>query len=133
MILERIKLNDSNALVTGARAGIGAGICAALAEVGANVALHGRETPPEKSAASARATGQEVVALTGGMADPSACEASMNAALRKPGPIDILVNNAAIIRRAPAAQILPFGIGISSSRLISQAFFAFASWPATTW
>jgi 2-deoxy-D-gluconate 3-dehydrogenase len=104
MILETFKLNGSNALVTGARAGIGAGIAVALAEAGANVALHGREAPPEKTAAAVRAMGQRVVTLAGDLTDPSACEALVNAVSRELGSIDILVNNAAIIRRAPAAD-----------------------------
>ena len=104
MILEKFKLNGSNALITGSRAGIGAAIGIALAEAGANVALHGRKTPPEETAATARATGQKVVTLAGELTDPSVCQALVDATVSELGSIDILVNNAGIIRRAPAAD-----------------------------
>ena len=41
MILEAFRLTGKNALVTGSSRGLGAAIAVALAEAGANVALHG--------------------------------------------------------------------------------------------
>lgn len=104
MILEKFQLNGRNALITGARAGIGAAIAAALAQAGANVALHGRRTPPEETAAAARAAGRKVVTFTGELTDPSACQALVDGTVGELGSIDILVNNAGIIRRAPAVD-----------------------------
>jgi 2-deoxy-D-gluconate 3-dehydrogenase len=104
MILGSFNLRGRNALVTGSRSGIGAAIALALAEAGANVAAHGRKSPPDETVSRARAAGREVVALTGDIADPVACSDLVNDAIRALASIDILVNNAGIIRRAPAAD-----------------------------
>ncbi|PYS45651.1 MAG: 2-deoxy-D-gluconate 3-dehydrogenase, partial [Acidobacteria bacterium] len=47
MILDKFKLDDRVALVTGASAGLGAAIAVALAEAGANVAVHGNSRTPD--------------------------------------------------------------------------------------
>jgi 2-dehydro-3-deoxy-D-gluconate 5-dehydrogenase len=104
MILDAFKLDGKNALITGSRRGLGAAIAIALAEAGANVAVHGHESRPEETAAAARATGHKVAVLTGDVADPQADEALVEATVRELGSIDILVNNAGIIRRAPTAD-----------------------------
>ena len=46
MILERFELTAKNALVTGSDKGLGSAIALALAEAGANVAVHGRTSDP---------------------------------------------------------------------------------------
>jgi NAD(P)-dependent dehydrogenase (short-subunit alcohol dehydrogenase family) len=51
MSLSAFQLNGKNALVTGSRRGLGAAMALALAEAGANVACHGRDSEtPEPSA-----------------------------------------------------------------------------------
>lgn len=58
MILESFQLAGKNALVTGSRRGLGAGIALALAQAGANVKCHGRSADsggmPETVAALGR-------------------------------------------------------------------------------
>jgi 2-dehydro-3-deoxy-D-gluconate 5-dehydrogenase len=104
MILDVFKLDGKNALVTGSRRGLGAAIAIALAEAGANVAVHGHTSSPDETAATARAKGRKIAVLTGDVADPSTDGALIEATVRQLGSIDILVNNAGIIRRAPAAD-----------------------------
>jgi len=47
MILERFSLKGKTALVTGSSRGLGAAIALALAEAGANVAVHGSRAVPQ--------------------------------------------------------------------------------------
>ena len=47
MILDRFSLKGKIALVTGSSRGLGAGIAMALAEAGADVAIHGSRVVPE--------------------------------------------------------------------------------------
>jgi NAD(P)-dependent dehydrogenase (short-subunit alcohol dehydrogenase family) len=46
MILDKFRLDDKVALVTGAAAGLGAAIAVALAEAGAHVVAHGNSRAP---------------------------------------------------------------------------------------
>lgn len=104
MILDDFRLDGKNALVTGSSRGLGAGIAVALAEAGANVAVHGREAQPDRTAEQVRAAGGETLRLTGDVAEAGVCQQLIDAVLSDWGSLDILVNNAGIIRRSPAAQ-----------------------------
>ena len=104
MILDSFRLSGKNALVTGSQKGLGAAIAIALAQAGANVALHCRSADPKETAESVRASGVGAVSLRGDVADAEVCEELVDGTVRQFGSIDILVNNAGIIRRAPAVE-----------------------------
>jgi 2-dehydro-3-deoxy-D-gluconate 5-dehydrogenase len=104
MVLDSFNLTGKNALVTGSHKGLGAAIAIALAQAGANIALHGRSADPEETAKSVRASGVKAISLRGDVADPKVCDEMLETTVRDLGSIDILVNNAGIIRRAPAAD-----------------------------
>ena len=95
MILERFKLTDRVAIVTGAGRGIGRGIAVALAEAGADVICAAR-TPSEIEETA------ELVAATGSRGLPLACDVNDSDQLRSLverarddlGRLDIVVNNA---------------------------------------
>lgn len=89
------------ALVTGASRGIGAAIAKALAEAGADVAVHGNQTPAETTANVVRSFGRRAAVLVGDMADPSAPDRLVQETVAALGGLDIVVNNAGIIRRGP--------------------------------
>jgi 2-deoxy-D-gluconate 3-dehydrogenase len=94
----RFSLAGRRALVTGANTGIGQAIAVALAEAGAEVVCAGRRDCTETLAAI-RAAGGVAEELHLDLADPMA--AGPVFAERE---IDLLVNNAGIIRRADAVE-----------------------------
>ena len=103
MILEAFSLKGRNALVTGSRSGLGAAMAVALAEAGANVVVNSRGNAAETCAAICRA-GARAIPAVADVADPQACSALVDLAVRELGSLDILINNAGIIRRSPAAD-----------------------------
>ncbi|MGE5125135.1 MAG: glucose 1-dehydrogenase [Betaproteobacteria bacterium] len=91
------------ALVTGAAGGLGAAYAEALAEAGADVAVHDR-TAVDATCERVRALGRRAAALSGDVTDPRAPERLVQETLQALGALDIVVNNAGTIRRAPAAE-----------------------------
>jgi len=91
------------ALVTGASGGLGAAYAVALAEAGADVAVHDR-TPVDETCERVRALGRRAVALSGDITDPEVPARMVRETLDALGSLDIVVNNAGTIRRAPAAD-----------------------------
>ncbi len=104
MILERFSLKGKTALVTGSSRGLGAAIALALAEAGANVAVHGSRAVPQATRDLVGKTGREALALVGDVSDKEVCVALVEETVAHFGRIDILINNAGIIRRAPAIE-----------------------------
>jgi len=104
LILDSFSLKGKSALVTGSSRGLGAGIAMALAEAGAQVALHGSKSVPESTQQLLAQAGGRFVALTGDVSDASVCTELIDQTVSKFGAIDILVNNAGTIRRSPAVD-----------------------------
>jgi NAD(P)-dependent dehydrogenase (short-subunit alcohol dehydrogenase family) len=90
------------AVVTGSTQGIGGGIALTLAEHGARVLVHGRETQRaggQKIADAVAALGSEALLVTGDLRDEAHCRSLVRLALERFGRVDILVNNAAVVHR----------------------------------
>jgi len=104
MILDQFKLNGRVAFVSGASAGLGQAIAAALAEAGADVACHGNARSPETTCEAIERLGRRAFPLTGDLANKETPKSLLDATLKHFGHLDILVNNAGTIRRAPAAD-----------------------------
>jgi 2-deoxy-D-gluconate 3-dehydrogenase len=105
MILDSFRLTGKNALVTGSRRGLGAAMAVGLAEAGANVVVHGREASGlDEVCAAVRGAGGKAVPASGDVADRGVCQSLIDITVRELGSIDILINNAGIIRRTPAAD-----------------------------
>lgn len=98
------RLEGSSALVTGAATGIGAAIAMALAEAGADVACHGNTRPAGGTAEAIRGLGGRAVAIQGDLSKRETPALLLDATLEAFGRIDLLVNNAGMIRRAPAIE-----------------------------
>jgi 2-dehydro-3-deoxy-D-gluconate 5-dehydrogenase len=101
---ELFRLDGKVALVTGAAAGIGAAIAEALAEAGADVACHGNTRPADATAALIKAKNRKAAALSGDLADRATPARLVGDVLERFGRVDILINNAGIIRRTPAVE-----------------------------
>ena len=105
MILEKFKLDGKTALVTGAGGGIGRAMAIALAEAGADVACHCRKAGDADETVSAiRALGRTAIAVAGDMSDKAVPSRLVEETLSEFSRIDILINNAGMIRRSPAAD-----------------------------
>lgn len=105
MILDSFRLTGKNALVTGSRTGLGKAMALALAEAGANVVVHGsKHDGLAEVCESVRAAGVKAASVVADLADPRSPDRLMDAALDEFGSIDILMNNAGMIRRSPAAD-----------------------------
>jgi 2-deoxy-D-gluconate 3-dehydrogenase len=102
--LDWFSLDGKVALVTGAGAGIGAAIAMALAKAGADVVCHHRRGASCETSDQIRALGRRSVSLAADLADRAAQDGLVAGALHEFGRIDVLVNNAGMIRRAPAAD-----------------------------
>jgi 2-dehydro-3-deoxy-D-gluconate 5-dehydrogenase len=101
---ELFRLDGKVALVTGAAAGIGAAIAEALAEAGADVACHGNTRPADATAALVKAKNRKGAAISGDLSDRATPARLVGEVLERFGRIDILINNAGIIRRTPAVD-----------------------------
>ena len=94
-------------LVTGAQRGIGQAIAMRFAEAGADVALNylDDKAAAESTAAAIVGLGRRARALAANVARPEEARRLVGEAERALGPIDVLVNNAAIFPRAPFLEL----------------------------
>lgn len=107
-ILDRFKLGDKVAVVTGASSGLGVAFAKALAEAGADVAIGARRTDRlEDTAELVRAAGQQCYLAELDVTDPQRCKDFAQEAVDSLGRIDILVNNAGIGTAHPASRETP--------------------------
>ena len=88
-------LTGKTALITGASSGMGIAIAQSLAAAGMNLAIAARRMDLlERTAATARTAGAEVMAESVDVADRDAVFGFARAALDRFGNVDVLVNNA---------------------------------------
>ncbi len=105
MILDNFRLDGKTALVTGSATGIGRSIAVALAEAGADVACHCRKPgDAAETVAACESAGARAEEVTGDMADKAVPRRVVDDVVSKFGKIDILINNAGMIRRSPAVD-----------------------------
>jgi len=100
-ILDLFRLDGRVALVTGAASGLGAAIATALAQAGAQVAVHGNRRAATDTAAS---IGGSAAAFQADLSDPAGAGKLFDEVKQHFGRVDILVNNAGTIHRDAAEE-----------------------------
>lgn len=98
MMITPFSLAGRTALVTGANAGIGQAIAVALAHAGADVALVGRSSASE-TVARIEAAGRRSLQLHADLSSTANLPQVVDEVNEMWGGVDVLVNNAGIIRR----------------------------------
>lgn len=103
MILDQFKLDGKSAIVTGSARGLGQAMALGLAEAGADLALvdildmtHTQQ--------GIEALGRRCVTVTADLSQADCVDTIVSTTVEKLGGIDILFNNAGIIRRAPLPE-----------------------------
>ncbi|MGI9036343.1 MAG: 2-dehydro-3-deoxy-D-gluconate 5-dehydrogenase KduD [Pyrinomonadaceae bacterium] len=128
MILNKFKLDGKTALVTGASVGLGQAMAIALAEAGADVAAHCHfDGEADETAAKIKQIGRKGFSVSGDMFDKDVPKKLVEDVISEFGKIDILINNAGMIRRAPAVDFTEedwatvLEVNLSSVFRLSQA------------
>lgn len=106
MSLSMFDLTGRRALVTGSSQGIGYALAKGLASVGASIVLNGRDPAKlGRAAQGLRGEGGTVHQAAFDVTDHAACAAGVAQIESQVGPIDILINNAGMVGRAPLDQV----------------------------
>jgi 2-dehydro-3-deoxy-D-gluconate 5-dehydrogenase len=103
-MLDLFNLAGRTALVTGANTGLGQGIAIALAQAGADVVAAGRSAADE-TGAQVRALGRRFLDVRADLSSTAPVRDVVAAAVGLNGRLDIVVNNAGIIRRADSVDV----------------------------
>jgi 3-oxoacyl-[acyl-carrier protein] reductase len=99
-------LSGKTALVTGASRGLGRAIAGRLARNGAAVAVNYRERAAEAESlvAEIRSLGGKAIAIQANVGDAAQVRSMVERTSRELGPLDILINNAGVLRRGDLAD-----------------------------
>lgn len=98
-MLEKLSLEGKVIIVTGGGTGLGRAMVRALARAGADVCLAARRPGPiEDAAQEVRALGRRAVAVPTDVTDSAQVERMVACAIQALGKVDVLVNNAGLVR-----------------------------------
>jgi 2-dehydro-3-deoxy-D-gluconate 5-dehydrogenase len=104
MILDKFSLQGKTAIITGGSRGLGEGMALGLAEAGADVVVVASSSKVNETAAKIKALGKRSIAIQADLGSIKPIPGIIAATLAEFGKLDILVNCAGIIRRAPAIE-----------------------------
>jgi gluconate 5-dehydrogenase len=105
--MELFDLTGKVALVTGATHGLGMAMATGLGKAGATLVVNGHSSQDKLDAAIAtyKSQGLDVHGYLFDVTDENAVEAAVTRIEEEIGPIDVLVNNAGIIKRVPLLEM----------------------------
>jgi gluconate 5-dehydrogenase len=105
--MELFDLTGKVALVTGATHGLGMAMATGLGKAGATLVVNGHSSREKLDAAIAtyKSQGLDVHGYLFDVTDEDAVEAAVTRIEEEIGPIDVLVNNAGIIKRVPLLEM----------------------------
>ena len=126
MILEKFRIDDQVAVVTGGTRGIGRAVAIALAEAGAHIAAVSRGANPELEK-TVLGLGRRYLHLACDLVEREQTRKVIPRIIENMGDIHILVNNSGMVRQTPA-EAFPEGdwdktleINLTAPFLLSQA------------
>jgi gluconate 5-dehydrogenase len=106
MIQELFNLTGKVALITGGTQGIGMAIAKTFGKAGAKIVVNGRsEEKLSKAKAQFKKEGLDVYTLVFDVTDETAVDKGISEIEKNVGPVEILVNNAGIIKRTPILEM----------------------------
>ena len=127
-VLDKFKLDGNIALVTGASVGLGQAMAIALAEAGADVVAHCHfDGEGAETCSQIEKLGRKTLSLSGDLSDKNVPKRLINEVVERFGRIDVSINNAGMIRRAPAVDFTEedwstvLEVNLSSVFRLSQA------------
>lgn len=110
-----IGLEGKNALITGARSGIGQAIAIKLAQLGCNIAINDRKNPEaaadteemalQKACGNIENSGVKWLLVQGAVSQESDIVKMVNTLVKEFSSVDILVNNAGIKTESPSHKV----------------------------
>jgi NAD(P)-dependent dehydrogenase (short-subunit alcohol dehydrogenase family) len=135
-----VRLDGRVALVTGAGGGLGRRHALTLAGLGAKVVVNdvggtvhggnGDAAPADRVVAEIEALGGEAVAHHESIAEPAGAQSLVALALERFGRVDVLVNNAGILRAKTFAKItLEDFEAVLAVHLMGTVYCTHAAWP----
>ncbi|GAK60607.1 2-deoxy-D-gluconate 3-dehydrogenase [Candidatus Vecturithrix granuli] len=127
MILDKFKLTDQVAIVTGVATGLGKAMAIGLAEAGADIVGVYNSHAPEDVQQKIEATGRKFLGIQANLITIEPIKGIVAKTVETFGKINILVNNAGIIRRAPSLEFTEkdwddvMNVNLKSVFFLSQA------------
>lgn len=107
-LLDKFRLDDKVAIVTGASSGLGVAFAEHLAEAGAHLSLGARRAERMKdTAALVEKHGRRALIVTTDVSKPEDCQRLVDLTMETFGRVDILVNNAGVGTAYPATRETP--------------------------